>query len=198
MGSKDSGGPFYDGTSIVRSSKGNVIFVVGNYRVGAFGWLAGSTMEAEGTPNAGLLDQRALFQWVQAHISLLGGDANEITAWGLSAGAGSIYHHLIAKGGTQDPLFKRAILQSPAFATRWDRKGLLEDVFNRFAAFAGCAGQGLDCLRNASPDVLNRANKWLQNSAPRGSYLVGPSADGDYIRQLACLEFASGMRLHIS
>ena len=130
--------------------------------------------------------------WVQSYIYLLGGNPSEVTAWGLSAGGGSIFHHLVAKGGTQNPLFKRAILQSPAFATRWDRNGSLEDTFNRFAATANCASGGLSCLRAASSDVLDGANRLLQSSAPRGAFAVGPSADGQYIRQLAALEYASG------
>ena len=182
----------FDGTSVVRTSDNNLIFVVGNYRLGAFGWLAGSTMEADGLPNAGLHDQRAMFEWVQSYISLLGGDPTDVTAWGLSAGAGSIFHHLVARGGTEDPLFRRAILQSPAFATRWDRTGTLESVFRRFAAFANCAGGGLECLREASSQSLDRANQLLQLSAPRGAYAVGPAADGTYIRQLAALEYISG------
>ena len=192
MGSKDSADYFYNGSSVVQSSGGNLIFVVGNYRLGAFGWLAGWTMETDGLPNAGLHDQRAVFEWVQTYIDLLGGNPDEVTAWGLSAGGGSIFHHLVAKGGTHNPLFKRAILQSPAFATRWDRGGSLENTFNRFAAFANCADEGLSCLRAASSDVLDRANRLLQLGAPRGAFAVGPSADGQYIRQLAALEYASG------
>lgn len=51
-----------------------------SYRVGAYGWLAGTTMEEEGTPNAGLWDQRAAFEWVQSYITLLGGDPTQVTA----------------------------------------------------------------------------------------------------------------------
>lgn len=71
-----------------------VIFVSINYRLGAFGWLAGSEVAADGNPNAGLLDQRFAFEWVQKYISLFGGDACRITVMGESAGAGSIMHHI--------------------------------------------------------------------------------------------------------
>lgn len=56
FGSKDSLQPelpFYDGTGLISQSGNNMIFVAMNYRVGAFGFLAGITMENEGTPNAG-------------------------------------------------------------------------------------------------------------------------------------------------
>lgn len=55
LGSKDQG---YDGAGIVDNTKGNVVFVAANYRLGALGFLAGSTVEKEGTPNAGFHDQR--------------------------------------------------------------------------------------------------------------------------------------------
>ena len=58
-------------------------------------------MEKEGLPNAGFYDQRAVLQWIQDYIGLVGGDKSQVTAMGLSSGAGSIMHHLTAFGGTQ-------------------------------------------------------------------------------------------------
>ncbi|KAL8933307.1 MAG: hypothetical protein Q9211_005851 [Gyalolechia sp. 1 TL-2023] len=181
--------PLYDGTGLLQQSGSNVIFVASNYRVGAYGFLAGDTMEKQGLPNTGLYDQRAALQWIQDYIGLVGGDKAQVSAWGQSAGAGSILHHLVAFGGTQDPLFSKAVLQSPAFALKFDRKGLLEQTFNGFAALAGCAGQGVDCLRAASAETLDNANTALLTG---GTFSVGPSTDGNLIRQLPSLEFASG------
>lgn len=149
-------------------------------------------MEEQGLPNAGFYDQRAALQWTHDYVSLLGGDPTKVSAWGESAGAGSILHQLVAFGGTQDPLFSKAVLQSPAFAFMWDRKGLLEDVFQNFTALAGCAGQGVACLRAASVETLSAANTALTLAAPVGTFAVGPSADGSFVRQLAVLEYASG------
>ncbi|KAI4188986.1 MAG: hypothetical protein LQ346_005193 [Caloplaca aetnensis] len=181
--------PLYDGTGLLQQSGGNVIFVVSNYRVGAYGFLAGNTMEKEGLPNAGLYDQRAALQWIQDYIGLLGGDKTQVSAWGQSAGAGSIMHQLVAFGGTQDPLFSRAVLQSPGFSLLFDRKGKLEQAFERFASLAGCSGQGVSCLRAASAETLDKANTALNT---QGDFTLGPSADGNMIRQLATLELASG------
>ncbi len=149
-------------------------------------------MEKEGLPNAGLYDQRAVLQWIQDNIHLVGGDRTQVSAWGESAGAGSIMHHLVSFGGTQDPLFSKAVMQSPAFSLMFDRKGGLESTFQNFTALAGCAGQGVACLRAASADALNKANSALNTAGPPGSFAVGPSADGNLIRQLASLEFQSG------
>ena len=161
-------------------------------QLGAYGWLAGTTMESDGLPNAGLYDQRAALQWIQSYISLLGGDPTQVSAWGLSAGAGSIMHHLVSFGGSQDPLFSRAVMQSPAFELLLDRKGKLEQTFQNFTTLAGCAGQGLACLRAASAEALKNANTKLNEEGPQGTVAVGPSADGKLIRQLAVLEYASG------
>ncbi|KAI9713166.1 MAG: hypothetical protein M1820_001151 [Bogoriella megaspora] len=183
---------FYGGGGLVEQSGGNIIFVSGNYRLGAYGWLAGSTVESDGTPNVGLHDQRAVFQWVQNYAHLFGGDKKQVSAWGESAGASSIMHHLIARGGAQDPLFRKAVLQSPAFEIMYDRRGKLEESFEILADGAGCADQGLDCLRRADAAILEAANTVLQNSAPDGGFAVGPAADGALIRQLPALEFTSG------
>ena len=150
-------------------------------------------MEKEGLPNTGLYDQRAVLQWIQDHISLVGGDKAQVSAWGESAGAGSIMHHLVSHGGTQDPLFQKAVLLSPAFEMLFDRKGSLEDTFQSFANLAGCKGQGVACLRAATADALDNANVKLNEAGPMGTFAVGPSADGNLIRQLASLELASGI-----
>lgn len=149
-------------------------------------------MESDGLPNAGLYDQHAALQWIQSYISLVGGDPTQVSAWGESAGAGSIMHQLVSFRGTQDPLFSKAVTLSPAFFTLFDRKGGLEQVFQIFTALAGCAGQGVACLRAASAETLQTANTKLIEKAPDGISIVGPSADGSLIRQLAVLELASG------
>ncbi|KAL9620967.1 MAG: hypothetical protein Q9204_008160, partial [Flavoplaca sp. TL-2023a] len=68
------------------SSANGVVFVALNYRLGAFGWLAGGGAVA----NAGLLDQQLALKWVQDHIASFGGDPKQVTVMGESAGAGSI------------------------------------------------------------------------------------------------------------
>lgn len=150
-------------------------------------------MEREGLPNAGLYDQRAVLQWIQDHIHLVGGDKNQVSAWGESAGGGSIMHHLTAFGGTQDPLFSRAVMLSPAFQPKFDRRGDLEAIFQNFTDLAGCAGEGLGCLRAASADALDNANVKLNEGGLPATFAVGPSTDGSWVRQLPPLELAQGM-----
>ncbi|KAI1766957.1 alpha/beta-hydrolase [Hypoxylon sp. FL1150] len=195
FGSKDSLQPelpFYDGTGLVAQSGNDLIFVAMNYRVGAYGFLAGTTMEEEGVPNAGLHDQRAAFQWVKDHISLLGGDPTHVTAMGQSAGGGSIMYHLVGEGGKLNPLFSRAILLSPAFEYMWDRAGSVQETFETFASLAGCTRKGVSCLRGADASTLANANTALMKQQYPGTFAVGPTPDGSFIRQLPVLELSSG------
>ncbi|TGZ77361.1 alpha/beta-hydrolase [Ascodesmis nigricans] len=181
----------YDGAPFLKSADNNVIWVAPNYRLGAFGFLNGPTMEKDATPNVAFHDQRAALQWVQDYIHHLGGDKNTVTAMGESAGAGSIMHHLVAKGGTQDPLFKRAIMMSPAFEPRWSPVQA-EDQFKQFEKLAGCEGKGLACLRTVPEDILQTANNNITSSAQYGTFGFGPGVDNDYIRDLPNIEMTRG------
>jgi carboxylesterase type B len=67
----------------VRDGSDGFVFVSVNYRLGAFGWLAGPSLEAAGgIPNAGLHDQNLALDWVQKNIGLFGGDAKQVTVGG--------------------------------------------------------------------------------------------------------------------
>ncbi|KAH8817775.1 Alpha/Beta hydrolase protein [Flagelloscypha sp. PMI_526] len=68
-----------------------------NYRLGAFGFLAGSIVKKQGVLNAGLLDQRFALEWVRTHISKFGGDPSRVTIMGESAGGGSVMHQITAR-----------------------------------------------------------------------------------------------------
>lgn len=189
LGAKDQ---IYDGNPLVKQSNGTVIYVSANYRLGPLGFLAGKTAEKEGITNVALYDQRAALKWVQDYISLVGGDPANVSAWGESAGAGSVMLHLTAFGGKQDPLFRRAIIQSPFLEPRIDRAGYLEDHYQRFVEGAGCKGKGLSCLRAAKFQTLQKGANLVFEKAPSGTFAFGPAPDGKWMRQLPLLEFASG------
>lgn len=79
---------------LIQRSNDGIIYVALNYRLGAFGWLAGPTFQTDGTPNAGLHDQRFALHWIQKHIASFGGDPDQVTVMGESAGGGSIMHQI--------------------------------------------------------------------------------------------------------
>jgi len=86
--------------------------------MGAFGFLSGPKFASQGgQPNLGLYDQRLALEWVKNNIDKFGGDANQLTLMGESAGAGSIVHQLVWDKDAKGPnaTFQKAILQSPAW-----------------------------------------------------------------------------------
>ncbi|KAJ4360979.1 uncharacterized protein N0V89_001548 [Didymosphaeria variabile] len=103
---------FLDGQRLAQKG---VVVVTFNYRLGAFGFLALDELDAEGSNSGmfGLQDQQAALQWVQAHISSFGGDPNNVTVFGESAGAHSI--GILMSSSASKGLFHKGILQSGAF-----------------------------------------------------------------------------------
>ena len=97
------------GNALVYQSRGNLIYVTIQYRLGAYGFLGGSELSANGVANAGLLDQRAALMWVQRHISKFGGDPSKVTMIGGSAGGGSAINQMIMYGGVNNPPFRAVI-----------------------------------------------------------------------------------------
>lgn len=71
-------------------------------RLGAFGW-ASPPSEESVIPNVGLHDAKLALQWVQQYINKFGGNADDVTVLGESAGGGVIMHTITAYGGASDP-----------------------------------------------------------------------------------------------
>ncbi|KAH9633905.1 hypothetical protein HF086_009718 [Spodoptera exigua] len=87
--------------------KHDVIIVTINYRVGPYGFMCLDTPEIPG--NQGLKDQHLGIQWVKDNIEAFGGDANQITLFGLSAGGHSIDLHLLSQ---KEVVYNKVIMQS--------------------------------------------------------------------------------------
>jgi para-nitrobenzyl esterase len=111
--------PWYDGTAF--ATRGDVVVVTINYRLGSFGFLHLADLfgdELAGSGNLGLLDQVAALEWVRDCIEAFGGDPERVTIFGESAGAGSVATLLGMPAASG--LFDAAIPQSGAaswFAT---------------------------------------------------------------------------------
>jgi len=93
------------------ASRGNVIVVTINYRLGALGFLAHPALGPQGAVgNYGLADQQAALRWVRDNIAKFGGDPDKVTIAGESAGGTSVCDHLVAPDSAG--LFRAAIIQS--------------------------------------------------------------------------------------
>jgi para-nitrobenzyl esterase len=111
LSSGSSNCDIYDGEEM---AKQGLVFVSINYRVGAIGFMAHPELSAASPSNTsgnyGFLDQIAALKWVKNNISSFGGDPNNVTIAGQSAGAFSV-NTLIASPLAKQ-LFHKAILQS--------------------------------------------------------------------------------------
>lgn len=95
--------------------KHNVIVVTFNYRLGPLGFICLGIKEAPG--NAGLRDQIAALKWVKRNIAAFGGDPDNVTVFGESAGATST--SLLVTSEAANNLFNKVIIQSGSAISPW-------------------------------------------------------------------------------
>ncbi|XP_076170782.1 esterase E4-like [Ptiloglossa arizonensis] len=115
------GGRFMTGTGSYRFMRPDyliakdVVIVTTNYRLGVFGFLNLGHRAAPG--NQGLKDLIAALQWIKENISKFGGDPNNVTVFGQSAG--SVLTHALLLSPSARGLFQKAILQSGNLTCPW-------------------------------------------------------------------------------
>lgn len=172
-GSFDSGSGNIDGTELARKG---VVVVSMNYRVGTFGFLAHPQLSAESAEkvsgNYGLLDVHKSLEWVRRNIANFNGDPDNVTVWGVSAGASTITA-LMASPRSKG-LFHKAILESPGAFRHWnslaeaERQGLA--VGSDIGVLRQRPTSEIPLIRNVGGGTAFRAL-----SAPR---VIGPTQDG--------------------
>ncbi|KAI5293826.1 hypothetical protein KEM52_005159 [Ascosphaera acerosa] len=131
-----------------------IIYVAVSYRVGGFGFLPGKEVKADGAGNLGLRDQRAGLEWIADNIEAFGGDPDKVTIWGESAGAISVFDHVIMYDGDYTykgkPLFRAGIMNSGSAVPVQDIDSpKAQAVYDMVAKAGGCdtADDSLECLR---------------------------------------------------
>ncbi|XP_053675826.1 esterase B1-like [Anopheles nili] len=117
----------------------DIVLVTFNYRIGAFGFLSFESKELGIPGNGGLKDQHVAICWVRDNIARFGGDPDNITLFGESAGGCSVHYHMVSDRSKR--LFQRAIVMSGCTLNNWStlpRRGMGE----RLAKALGWNGQG--------------------------------------------------------
>jgi len=168
--------PVYDGEEL---AKKGIVLVGVNYRVGVLGFLAHPELTAESKHNTsgnyGLLDQIAALRWVQDNIASFGGDPEQVTIYGQSAGGMSV--SMVMQSHLAKGLFARAIIQSGPglFSSSALSSGTpLSEGEKRGVQFAEVKGvSSLTELRALTPEQLMAR----EEGAPR----LGPIADGYFL-----------------
>ena len=146
-GLEQDGARNYDGTKL--AADGTVVVTI-NYRLGALGFLAHPALASRpggSAGNYGLMDQQAALRWVQRNIARFGGDPDNVTIAGQSAGGLSVLAQLVSPGARG--LFQRAIVESGTFALNQQPLATAEAAGETFATAVGCPDQTAACLRNA-------------------------------------------------
>ena len=170
----------------------NIVVVEINYRVGPYGFIAGSEIESA---NNGLRDQRKALEWVQKYIHLFGGNPKHVVMGGDSAGAASVTLQLTAFGGRNDNLFHGTAAESQSFATVLTVNES-HYQYDNLVIRTGCVGasSALSCLKNktaAEIQAVNFNTPYPGAQAPP-LYMWNPVIDSDFITSLTYDAFASG------
>ncbi|KAL4977824.1 Alpha/Beta hydrolase protein [Aspergillus desertorum] len=199
-GFSSNGNPYYNGSGLIQASDMNIVVVNFNYRVGPYGFLAGSEILESGSVNNGLKDQIQVLKWVQKHIRKFGGDPNHVVIGGDSAGGASVTLLLSAYGGRDDGLFHAAAAESQSFGTMLtvdESQFAYDNLVNR----TGCsdAGDSLDCLRNLDIEDLQRENivTPFPGAQRRPLYMYGPTIDNDLVPDYTYSLFKQGKFIHV-
>ncbi|KAJ7122163.1 Alpha/Beta hydrolase protein [Mycena epipterygia] len=181
------GASSYNGEDLIRQSNRGIVVVVIQYRLGVFGFLPGAEVKKNGALNAGLLDQDFALRWVNQHISKFGGDADKVTIWGESAGAGSVLQHVVANNGQTEPqLFRAAMTSSTFLPSQYQFNDRIpEMLFSEVVTQTNCtsAEDAMACLRATDATLLATVNTNINAAGFRGTVNLGPVIDGDFITQ---------------
>lgn len=142
----------------------DIVLVTFNYRLGILGFLTLDDKSLKVPKNVGLKDQVLALRWVKENIQAFGGDPNNVTIFGESAGASSVHFHLLSlqsKG-----LFHKAVMQSGTSLCPWSYgqsnglemcKLLKKEVKNEAEALAYLQSvpvEELIAAQNIYPDLL--------------------------------------------
>ena len=174
------------------------IAVTINYRLGplAFACLGELAKEAGHTGNYGLFDQLCALQWVRANIAAFGGDAENITLMGQSAGAMSVQQLCLTP--LADGLFAKAVMSSGGGVSKMLTAKPVEDAYpfwESVMAKADCSD--LTEFRALAPDKLFAAWQEAKKECKNPMAAAGPAQDGVFICKPGTEVLAAKEQRHI-
>lgn len=175
--------PLYSGAHL--AARGDVVVVSMEYRLGVFGF--SHFEDIPGSGNAGLLDQKLALEWVRDHIEAFGGDPNDVTLFGESAGgmsATALMAMPSAKG-----LFHKVIAQSGAGSTAREA-AYAKAVSDELLAAAGVTEPAE--LSDLTTEELLAAQALLSEDAFLEDLLFGAVVDGDVLPEPPIQAIANG------
>ena len=186
----------YDGGKM--ASQGKTVVVTFNYRLNLMGFLAVASLDSEGHNfgNYGLLDQQMMLKWVRQNIAKFGGDPNNVTLGGQSAGAEDTGFAMLSPGASG--LVQHGICESFCPTGNLPTLSAAEAIGQKFAVAAGCgnktgAAQAI-CLRNVPAATIEA----LAGTASAASaYVTGPMLDGTVLPIQPPTAWANGQFSHI-
>jgi para-nitrobenzyl esterase len=172
--------PWYSGASFARN--GDMVAVSINYRLGALGFLY---LPGVSDGNLGLQDQVMALRWVRDNIAAFGGDPDNVTVIGQSAGAASIALHMIMPSA--QGLFRRAVLQSAPFGRITRRVADAQRIAGRFLDVLGLKPEEASRLKTmpvekilpAQSEVGRLEKRFADAAAPFFPVIDGRVVPGD-------------------
>ena len=175
--------PYYD-TSLL-SSEGDVIVVGINYRLSIFGFVK----DRDGEPaNNGLYDVIEGLKWVRENISAFGGDPDNVTIFGQSAGADIVRCIMLSRD--TETLYRRAIIQSDPFGSTIGRERMEGEILDRLnkVALDASTEEYRHCLADICANVTEKNNAKYMIFAPH--YGLAPMVPPEeYPRRLGEIAF---------
>ncbi len=177
--------PIYDGEAM---AKKGIVFVSINYRVGIFGFFAHPDLTKESpehtSGNYGLLDQIAALNWVKKNIAAFGGDADNVTIAGQSAGSMSV--NCLVASPLARGLFNKAIAESGASFT------------NRNQSLQQAEQDGIKTAASLHANSIEDLRKMSAADLMKVQIMHTPVIDGYVLPQSIAEIFASNKENNVS
>ncbi len=186
----------YDGGKM--ATQGNTVVVTFNYRLNLMGFLAVASLDQEGHTfgNYGLMDQQMVLNWVRQNIANFGGDPNNVTMGGQSAGAEDTGFAMLSPPAAG--LIQRGICESFCPTGNLPTLSAAEAIGQEFATAAGCGGKTgaaqAACLRRLPASTVEALAGTASAASP---FVIGPMLDGTILPVQPPTAWADGQFSHI-